>query len=502
MEPVARTDRPGSEGDRARIARLEAELAAVRGVLASSLDPFVTIDDRGVVRFASDSVERDFGWKPAELVGRNISVLMPEPHRSQHDGYLDNFRRTGRTNILGRTREFEVVRKDGTRLLCDLSVSMAELSDGTALFTGSFRDVTERRRAEERLRDSERRFHAIFDQAYQYLGLLTPDGTVLEANRTVLEAGGTVREDVVGRPFWDTHWFSGSTATLDRIREAVERAAQGEFVRLEVQVRGKDDELQDLDFSLKPVLDDEGRVVLLIPEGRNITEFKRAQRAETSLLRALAAVGESAAVLAHEIKNPITAVNVALRAVADRLGEDQEQVLEDLVLRMQRLEQLLRGTLSFARPLTARRQPIDADAFLKGAVAHMRLLIVKSGADASVQVDGPLRFSADIQLLDEVLTNLIANAIEAKPDVRIVLSAAPVENGGVVLAVDDDGPGVPESARASIFSPFVTTKKSGTGLGLAICRRIVEEHDGTIDVARSVLGGARFTIHLPRSRVR
>jgi PAS domain S-box-containing protein len=484
------------------VARLEAEVAAYRAALESSLDPIVVIDDMGVVRFASDSVETVFGWPPAELVGRNVKVLMPEPHRARHDEYLSEWRRTGVTHILGRTREFEVVRRDGTRLRADLSVSKATLPDGSVILTGNFRDVTERRRAEERLRESERRFHAIFDQAYQYLGLLAPDGTLLEANQTALQAGRQSLAEVVGKPFWQTHWWSLSAETQRRVREAVERAARGEFVRFEVQIASRHGEPEDIDFSLKPVHDEDGRVVLLIPEGRNISELKRAQRAETSMLRALAEVGESAAVLAHEIKNPVTAINVALRAVADQLGEDHQEVLEDLVSRMRRLEQLLRGTLSFARPLEVRRRPVEAADFLAAVVGHLQTQIREQGASVSVQVDGAPRFQADPELLDEVVSNLIGNSVEARAGAHIVVSAVPDGRDGMLIAVDDDGPGIPETMRAGVFKPFVTTKKSGTGLGLAICRRIIEEHGGTIEATRSVLGGARIVVRLPNSRVR
>ena len=113
------------EALRAKVAQLEEQSAAARAITMSSLDPLIAIDDHGVIRLASDSVQRVFGWSPAELVGRNITVLMPEPHHSMHDRYLESHRRTGITTILNRTREFEVVRRDGSRILCDLSVSRA-----------------------------------------------------------------------------------------------------------------------------------------------------------------------------------------------------------------------------------------------------------------------------------------------------------------------------------------------------------------------------------------
>lgn len=469
-----------------------------RALLSSMLDPMVAIDAWGTIQAASDSVERVFGWSPDELIGQNVRVLMAEPHRTEHDAYLETYRRTGRTGIIGVTRQFPVVRKDGSPRTVELSVGRARLEGGRELFTGTFRDVTERRCAEEALRASEQRFHAIFDEAYQYLGLLSPDGTVLEANRTALEATGIAREDVIGRPFWDTRWWSYSAEVRDRVRAAVTSAARGEFVRFEVEVRGRGNEVLTVDFSLKPVCDPMGRVVLLIPEGRDISEIKRAQRAETAMLRALATIGESAALLAHEIKNPITAVNVALRAVADQLGEDHRAVLEDLVVRMQRVEQMMRRTLSFARPLELRRERIESRALLTDTVSHLADELAKAGSAVEVVAGSGIEFVADRGLLEEVLANLVRNAIEAKGGaVRVTLSAR--EAGAEVeLSVADDGPGVPESARATLFKPFTTTKRKGNGLGLAICRKIVEEHAGSIALDPTYTAGARFAIRLPR----
>lgn len=376
---------------RGRVAELEGRLAAAvrdagakRGVegaleqsearfaalLGSLLDPTVTIDAFGTIQIASDSVERVFGYKPEELIGRNVNILMPEPHRSAHDGYLEKYRRTGTTNILGRTREFEVVRRDGSRTTCGLSVARAEMPGGLGpLFIGSFRDMT---------------------------------------------------------------------------------------------------------------------------------ELREAQRAETAMLRSLATIGESAAVLAHEIKNPITAVNVALRAVAKHLGEDQQAVLEDLVARMKHLEHLMRRTLSFSRPLQVHREDCDLRDLFRGVVERLRTLTAQSGSEVRVEIEGDVHVHADPQLLEELISNLVSNAIEAKGGpALVVVSAARSEQEAVTLSVEDDGPGIPPDRQAAVFKPFVTSKPAGTGLGLAICRKIVEEHGGTIRIESSRLGGARFVVRIP-----
>jgi PAS domain S-box-containing protein len=139
--------------------------------------------------------------------------------------------------------------------------------------------ITERQKAEEALREGERLFRAIFDQTFQFMGLLKPDGTLLEANQTALSFGGLTHTDVINRPFWEARWWTISPETQNRLKAAIAQAASGQFVRYEVDVKGSGDTVATIDFSLKPVFDKNGQVVLLIPEGRDITDRKQAERA-------------------------------------------------------------------------------------------------------------------------------------------------------------------------------------------------------------------------------
>jgi PAS domain S-box-containing protein len=478
--------------------RLAASERRLHSFVEAMYDPLISTDAYGTVLAANGSVERVLGWKPAELVGRNIKLLMPEPHSSHHDEYLAKYRATGNTWILNRTRDFEVLRKDGQAIVCSLSVARADLPGCEAVFTGTFRDVTDVRRAEQQLRDSELRFHGLFDNSFEYLGMLSPDGRVLDANRTALENTGLTRDEVVGRLFWETKWWSWSPELVERVKRGVEDAARGEFVRFEAEHPSSDGGSVEMDFSLKPLRDAQGRVVMLIPEGRNISEIKRAQRAETSMLRALAMVGESAALLAHEIKNPVTAVNVALRAVADQLGEDHKAVLQDLVDRLQRVELMMRRTLSFARPLEVKRAPCTTAEVFTDALRSLATRVAAQKAHVDVRPGEPaFSLVADRSLLEKLIANLVANALEAHGGSAHVVVTAERAGSEIVLAVDDDGPGIPDTQRAALFRPFATTKAEGNGFGLAICRRIAEEHGGTILVTHSALGGARFEVRLP-----
>jgi len=480
-------------------ALLESE-ARHRALLSGVLDPLIIIDALGLIQSVSDSVLPTFGYEPADLVGRNVRVLMPSPHFEQHDQYLANYAATGETHILNETREFKVVRKDGVMIDCDLAVSRVDIpGQGEPLFIGSLRDVTERRQVERVLLQREMVFRAIFDQEFQFVGLCSPDGTLLEANRTALEAIGATREEVLGQPFWQTPWWEFSEETRDKLRDGVRRSACGEFVRFQYQFINTEGSLRTVDFSLKPVFDDRGNVTMLIPEGRDVTTLEEARHAETHMYKALAELGESAAVLAHEVKNPITAVNLALRVVADQLGEDSKAVLEDLVSRMQALERTLRSTLSFAKPVQLDRRPIGSIGLLNQVLSKLRVEFVRAGVIVDLRRDcEDLQLDVDIGKLSEVFDNLLRNAMQATGSGgRVLIGCAQRRPGWARFSVEDDGHGLPENLRANLFKPFVSGRSGGTGLGLPICRRIIEEHGGSIDATDSELGGACFKVRLP-----
>jgi PAS domain S-box-containing protein len=140
-------------------------------------------------------------------------------------------------------------------------------------------ELAERQRSEIALAQSEQRFRAIFNNMFQFIGLLTPDGTVLEANQTALTAAGITVEAVMGKPFWDCPWWQISPQVQADLKAAIARAAQGEFIRYEVDVWGAGQTVLPIDFSLRPVRDATGQVVLLIPEGRDLTDVRKRDRA-------------------------------------------------------------------------------------------------------------------------------------------------------------------------------------------------------------------------------
>jgi PAS domain S-box-containing protein len=251
--------------------RMERELEANR----RRLSLFVEQSPFGVVRWdeefnfarLNDAAEEILGYEESELVGQSWEAIVPESDRAAVDDVVGNL-----LEDKGGYRSVnENVRKNGERIICEWHNRVVTAGDGTVVgIFSQFQDVTER---EVR----QRRFEAVFDNTYTFSGLLEPDGTLIEANETALSFGGLDREDVVGKPLWETYWFQSSEAS-EVAHEAVEQASAGNFYREDVRVRGSNGEAV-IDFSVRPVTDEHGEVTLLVPEGRDITERER-QREE------------------------------------------------------------------------------------------------------------------------------------------------------------------------------------------------------------------------------
>ncbi|HEX2524040.1 MAG TPA: PAS domain-containing protein, partial [Terriglobia bacterium] len=140
------------------------------------------------------------------------------------------------------------------------------------------RTIAERERAEAILAASEQKVRAILDQGFQFIGLMKPDGTLIEANQTALSFARVRRDEVINKPFWETPWWKHSATEQERLKGAIQMAASGQFIRFETTHMSEGVE-HIIDFSLKPVRDASGNIVLLIPEGRDITGFKRTEEA-------------------------------------------------------------------------------------------------------------------------------------------------------------------------------------------------------------------------------
>jgi signal transduction histidine kinase len=255
-----------------------------------------------------------------------------------------------------------------------------------------------------------------------------------------------------------------------------------------------DGDLQNLDRQLQSV----------VRQVEEITE--RQQRHQQEMLRAeqLAAVGQLAASVAHEVRNPLTSVKMLVE-LAIRPRDPKPLTANDLRVihgEITRLEQTVRSFLEFARLPKPQRAPCDLRDVLGQAAELVRARAGQQKVELVVRSpEEPVPASVDRDQLCTVLVNLYLNALDAMPHGgRLETTLGAEADGGVSVVVADTGAGIAPEISARLFTPFASTKATGTGLGLSISRRIVEEHGGRLSATNRPGGGASFTLHLPPDR--
>jgi two-component system sensor kinase FixL len=346
---------------------LQASELRWRSVVASAVDGIVTIDARGRIESFNPAAERLFGYDEAELIGRSVSILMPAPHRDQHDSYLAQYLATGVAKIIGKGREVTGLRRDGTQFPLHLSVGEM-VSGGTRRFTGILHDLTARVRMEQQLQEQS----------------------------------------------------------------------------------------------------------------------------------ALAGLGEMAAIIAHEVKNPLAGIRGAVQVIGGRLpaGSRDAEVAKEIVTRIDGLNGLVQDLLLFARPPRPHLQRLDLEALVRSTAS----LLGGDPALAGVRVDvegaaAPLL--ADPELLKIVFTNVLVNSAHAMHGTGVLHVSLRSTDAHCQLTFHDSGPGIPSDIRDQVLTPFFTTKPGGTGLGLPIAKRLIEAHGGSLAIDCPSTGGTTVIVRLP-----
>jgi len=385
-----------------RAARVEQLVAERTRALHESEQRFRRlIDNAGDAFFLHDTNGKilDLNKRACETLGYSREELLSMTVRDIDKGYVPD---TDQSRWKRRLEEYPVTfegvhrRKDGTTFPVEIRLSPLEYM-GQRLMLGLARDVTERNRLQQTLRDDEQKLLAILNQTFQFIGLLTPSGIVMEVNKTALAFSGISVESVRGKPFWETPWWAHSTELQEELRLAIRKAAQGDFIRMEVTHLAANGDLHWVDFSLKPVQNDAGEVVFLIPEGRDITDRKRQDEAlhkEQRLLREMLDMHErDRKLVAYEIHDglaqQLTGALYKFQSI-DRLRDrdpDGAQEMFNEAIRM------LREAMGETRRLISGLRPPILDE--SGIVAAVNYLISEHQERGGPEIEfvHPLEFS-------------------------------------------------------------------------------------------------------------
>ncbi|MUG93803.1 response regulator [Scytonema sp. UIC 10036] len=376
----------------------------------------------------------------------------------------------------------------------------------------AIRYAIERGQVLKKMEESERRFRGIFEQTFQLMGLLSPEGIILELNKTTLDICGIELETSLGKPFWELPRWNCCEAS-EWLKTAVAKAASGEFVRQEQPVCGKDNTEIWIDFSLKPLKDNAEKVVLLIVEGRDISDRKRAEaeiRNAWETERELNDLkSKFVSMVSHEFRNPMTVIRTAveiLETYNKELTEQQKgkyfgQIQSALRQMLQLLDEVLLLGRSDAGKLEYQPTALDLENFCnelaqtlqESAGENYQINFSVQGERTSVEMDE--------NLLRHILTNLLSNAIKYSPKGGIIQFELTYQDEQANFRIQDSGIGIPLKDQQRLFETFHRASNvgriQGTGLGLSIVKKCVDLHQGQIQLESEVGVGTTFTVRLP-----
>jgi PAS domain S-box-containing protein len=509
--------------------RLRAEADSARErvatVLESITDAFLSIGPDWRVTYVNPAGERTLGIARDDLLGRGFWDIFPEGIGTAVE---PAYRRAMEERV---TVRLEYYYEPWDRWF-DVSAFPADGGGGITLV---FRDISRRKRAEERERraaaeamaaaETNAKFRTFFEQGTYFAGVMTLDGTLLEANHLSLEASGYTREQVIGRKFWDCPWWSPSPALVEMVREGTRVAAAGEVFRTETPYFLTDGSERHVELTLSPVTDEAGRVLYVAPTGVDVTERKLWEDERERLLESERSAREQAeeasrakdeflATVSHELRTPLNAMlgwsallssgsldeATTARAIAtiDRNVRAQAQIIDDLL----DVSRIISGKLRLDVRLVDPGEVIYAVAESMRPAAEakdIRLrVLLEPGA-------GPV--SADPDRLQQVVWNLVSNAVKFTPEGGVVELRLERVDTRARVSVRDTGQGIGPEFLPYVFDRFRQAdgssrrKHGGLGLGLAIVRQLVEMHGGTVAVESEGEGrGATFTVSLPLAK--
>ncbi|RLC66498.1 MAG: hypothetical protein DRI48_04535 [Chloroflexi bacterium] len=435
-----------------------------------------------------------------EVIGRDFAEFLAP---SSREGFRERFLRLKEVGEAYDV-ECELVRKDGGRVYASFDSRVGYDEEGNFRQAHCIvHDVTERKRMEEALRESEARYRAVSELTsdFAFTMRVEPDGKMVP--EWVTESFGRVTGVAIEKARTREGWRGFiHPDDLPLVRKHRDTLLGGSSVEFELRVVSAEEDARWVRLRIHPLWDRaRERVVRIIGAGQDITESKRL---EESLLRAErhAAMGRLAASLAHEINNPLQALRSGLEVLADRTLEEEtrQRYLEVARREVERLVNVVEQTLDLYRPLARAGESTAADRVLNDILVLLRKKVQDHGVVVRYepQVELPaVEISAGH--LKHVFFNVILNALEAMPDggELTIEMGEDVDRREVWISFTDTGRGISESDLAHIFEPFHTTKRKGAGLGLPICYNILDQYEGRMQVDSRVGVGSTFTVFLP-----
>jgi two-component system sensor kinase FixL len=500
----------------------EQEIAGERRfrlVVEAAPNAMVMVDRAGRIVMVNAQAERVFGYARAELLEQPAELLVPGRFRGRHPGLREAFLAEPQARPMGASRDLYGLKKDGREFPVEIGLNPFETENGTMVLA-SVIDITERKTAELALRQSEHRCRSLAaivessDDAIISIGL---NGLITSWNKTAERMFGYSEGELIGQPIVKLA-APGYEAEMMNILGRIQR---GERVdHYETMRQHKNGSLLHVSLTESPIYDADGQLTGASKGFRDITVAKAAEAAlqesqarlqelhsELLHMSRLSAMGQMAAMITHELNQPLTAITNYMEAGAAILDPGGEvpvarvrSIMERAGEQALRAGQIIQRLRSFISRGESEKRIEAIPPLLREAVELAVMGMKQRGVAIGIRPDVPnVKILADKIQIQQVLLNLLRNAVEAvsnqaDKNVQLIVDA---EENAVYISVVDNGPGLPEEVKARLFEPFVSTKQTGMGVGLSICNSIVTAHRGRLWAEPNRGGGTIFRMTLP-----
>ncbi|MHB0938902.1 MAG: sensor histidine kinase [Armatimonadota bacterium] len=481
--------------DRQEARRSSASEKRLRSILDTAIDAILVIDEDGVILGVNPATSRIFGYATDELVGQPVTMIMPSPYKEEHGRFLERYLQTNLPHIIGTIREVQGRRKNGEVFPMELSVAESQEYGPERHFVGIIRDITDRKRLEEELKTAQARLTAIFNTVPLPLYVVEPDLRITLYNEAAREMYG----DIITRgKLFDMTRLRPDTRAKIPVEEwpLIRALREGKpFTDHEQIVVFPDGHEVSVLVHAAPVVVGE-RAVAVVAVSQDLTQLKAADRAKDAFL----------ALITHELRSPLAAIiswaDLALddhslcgeaMQVIQRSAQAQRRIIDDLL----DISRVIYGKLSLDK------QPVDAWEVARRIAEEQRRTIEEKELALELQPPSePLPVLADPVRLEQIVNNLLGNAIKFTPAGGRITVAGAREGNLARLSVSDTGVGIAPEQLPLIFERFQQIGRErisgGLGLGLALVKGLVEMHGGKATAESPGIGkGSTFTVWLP-----
>ncbi|PKG56607.1 PAS domain S-box protein [Shewanella sp. GutDb-MelDb] len=482
-------------------------------ILGTALDGYIIINTRGEISEVNPAVSRLFGYKDSELLGENVSLLLPLSERPMHDGYIRNYLESGDAKIIGKGRELLAQHKEGKLFPIELSISKMML-DGELLFLGLVKDLSDVKRALVAAQRTESILLATLEGSKDALVTIDIAGNIQEVNDSACLMFHAHQLDLIGESM-ETLLFRGEAKIAFRgMLEEYRRTGAGKAIKNAT-------EMHATDFSGKPIAIELTLIPVQLGDEMLLTAFirdiSRRMEYETQLKLAKdqAEQGSKAksrflATMSHEIRSPLNAVLGSVELMLDsRLNKEQRIYANTAKEAGTALLSTINDILDFSK-IEAGQMLLEKSAFSAAKLVSQVLQILSPKAQdkgvtlaSFVNSNIPESLIGDGQRLRQVLQNLVDNAIKFSSGGCVAVEMWLLEGTSskvqLCCTVSDQGIGIPQEAQGTLFKEFsqvhdgYNTNYSGTGLGLAICAELINRMEGNIAVRSQQGRGSCFS---------